>query len=154
MNTYEKEAIGKIILMRNIVFNNSKASKYEIDHSWRNGRPCLIIYSDDEYDYFLTMKSSISDTKYEKHYVPLDESNLLYKDINRFDKNNLKKLSKIIVKGYINFETIYKTPISWHDEIGKISFKKYKEVIDKIKEYYKTEDLNTLFKEAKTIKGR
>ena len=86
--------------------------------------------------------------------MTLDESNILYKDVNRFGKNNLKKLSKIIVKGYINFETIYKTPISWHDEIGKISFEKYKEVIDKIKAYYKIEDINTLFKESKTIKGR
>ena len=63
MNTYEKEAIGNIILMRNIVFTNSTNKPQEIDHSWKRGRPCLIIYSDDEYDYFLTIKSSISDTK-------------------------------------------------------------------------------------------
>ena len=57
-------------------------------------------------------------------------------------------------KYYIDFETIYKTPVSWHEGIGKISFEKYKEIIKKIKEYYKIEDLNTLFKEAKAIKGR
>ena len=154
MNAYEKGVIGNIIIMKNIVFTNSINIKktYEIDHSWRTGRPCLIIYSDDEYDYFLPIKSYITDIKYQNHYASLNESNLLYKDINKLSKYNFKKNSNRVVKGYINFETIYKTPVSWHEGIGKISFEKYKEIIDEIKEYYKLEDLNTVFKEAKTIK--
>ena len=154
MNAYENGVIGNIILMKNIVFTNNINIKktHEIDHSWRTGRPCLIIYSDDEYDYFLPIKSYITDIKYQNHYASLNESNLLYKDINKLSKYNFKKNSNRVVKGYINFETIYKTPVSWHEGIGKISFEKYKEIIDEIKEYYKLEDLNTVFKEAKTIK--
>ena len=69
MNKYENETIGNIILMKNIVFTNERKNTHEIDHSWRTGRPCLIIYSDNEYDYFLTMKSSITNTKFQKYYV-------------------------------------------------------------------------------------
>ena len=78
MNAYEKGVIGNIIIMKNIVFTNSINVKktHEIDHSWRTGRPCLIIYSDDEYDYFLTIKSHITDTKYQNHYASLNESEL------------------------------------------------------------------------------
>jgi len=154
MNTYERESIGNIILMKNIVFPNHEGNKHEIDHSWKNGRPCIIIYSDENYDYFLPIKSTITDIKYLYHYIPLSENNLLYKELNRFGKYNKKKYSKIETKGYINIETIYKTPISWHDEIGKVKFKTYKTIIDRLKEYHKKKDLNAVFKEATIIKGR
>ena len=128
MNTYENEAIGNIILMRNIIFTNSEENKHEIDHSWKKGRPCIIIYSDENYDYFLPIKSHITDSKYKEHYISLSENDLLYKDVNRFGKFNRRKFSNIIVQGYINLETIYKTPICWHDGIGKVTYEKYVEI--------------------------
>lgn len=154
MNTYERETIGNIILMRNIIFQNPDDKKSELDHSWKEGRPCIIIYSDEEFDYFLPIKSNITDSKFEYHYIPINEKNILYKSIKMFRKNNINKLFKKETKGYINLETIYKTPISWHDEIGKITFKKYKSIIQRLKEYYKVKELNKLFEEAKKIKGR
>ena len=154
MNTYEKEVIGNIIVMKNIVFPNSQGSKHEIDHSWEKGRPCIIIYSDENYDYFLPLKSHITDTKYIEHYVPLSEDELLYKDVNRFGQYNSKKYSKITVKGFVNLETIYKTPISWHDEIGKINYEKYIEIINALKKYINDKDLETILNSATIIKGR
>lgn len=154
MNTYEKEAIGNIVLVRNIVFKNAEDKKQVLDHSWKGGRPCIIIYSDKNYDYFLPIKSNITDSKYQVHYVPLSEDNLLYKNINMHRKDHKNKFSQIETKGYVNLETIYKIPISGHDEIGKIEFKTYKTIISKLLEYYKKEDLNKLFEEAKIIKGR
>lgn len=154
MNTYERETIGNIILMRNIVFQNPDDKKNELDHSWKEGRPCIIIYSDEEYDYFLPIKSNITDPKYEYHYIPISEKNLLYKNIKLFRKNNINKLSQKETKGYINLETIYKTPISWHDEIGKVKLKTYKTIINRLKEYHKNKNLEVVFKEATIIKGR
>ena len=59
MKRYEREAIGDIVIIKNIIFKNKvKEGKKETDHSWEQGRPCIIIYNDDEYDYFLTMKSN------------------------------------------------------------------------------------------------
>lgn len=154
MNTYEKEAIGNIILMKNIIFPNFQGSKHEIDHSWKKGRPCIIIYSDEDYDYFLPLKSCISDPKYKNHYIPLSEDDLLYKDVIRFGKHNNKKYFKINTKGFVNLETIYKTPISWHDEIGKVKYEKYIEIINGIKIYLKNSDLERILNSATIIKGR
>ena len=58
MNTYEREAIGNIILIKNIIFKNTANKKKEVDHAWKFGRPCLVIYSDEQYDYILTITST------------------------------------------------------------------------------------------------
>ena len=154
MNTYEKEAIGNIILIKNIVFSNHQKTKREIDHSWETGRPCIIIYSDENYDYFLPIKSSISQPKYQRHYIPLNEQELLYRQTKRLNDYNQKKYAKIETKGYINLETIYKIPISGHDEIGKITYEKYIEVINSIKEYQKGKNLEFILNDATIVKGR
>lgn len=154
MDTYERDTIGSIILMKNIVFQNANNKKNELDHSWQKGRPCIIIYSDEEYDYFLPITSNISNPKFYYHYVPLSDDNLLYKDMNLSRKYNINKLYQRKTEGYINLETIYRTPISWHDEIGKVNFNQYKFLIQRLREYYKGKNLNELFEEAKIIKGR
>ena len=53
MESYENSIVGNIVLVRNLVFYNNANRKYELDHAYKTGRPCLVIYSDDEYDYFL-----------------------------------------------------------------------------------------------------
>ena len=51
MNSYEREAIGDIVIVKGIVFENTAIGKKEPDHAWKDGRPCMIIYSDNELDY-------------------------------------------------------------------------------------------------------
>ena len=154
MNTYEREAIGNIIIMRNIVFQNNINGRKEIDHAWKSGRPCVIIYSDDKYDYFLTLKSNITHSQQESHYFPLNENNFLYRNISRYGKYNIKDMRKRKTKGEVNLESIYKAPISGHDEIGKITFETYKQIIDKLKDYHKMENLDEIITKAKISKGR
>ena len=48
MNSYEREAIGDIVIIKGLVFENTAIGKKEPDHAWKDGRPCMIIYSDSE----------------------------------------------------------------------------------------------------------
>lgn len=46
-----------IVIVRDIIFYNEITENYEMDHAFQKGRPCLILYSDGEYDYFLSLTS-------------------------------------------------------------------------------------------------
>ena len=73
-----------------------------LDHAWMLGRPCVIIYSDDVYDYFLTLSSSVTKKDY------------YYKIKNRyfeFDESNFTFLQKGAKLGTFNIETIYQKRI-------------------------------------------
>ena len=50
--------LGEIVIIKNIVFKKDRNTKKQVDHAWSSGRPCLILYSDEEYDYYLTLTSS------------------------------------------------------------------------------------------------
>ena len=65
MIMYENDYIGKIVYIKGIVFATGKT---KLDHAYSIGRPCLIIYSDNEYDYFLTMSSKIKTKSYTFDY--------------------------------------------------------------------------------------
>ena len=152
MSTYEREAIGNIVIIKNMIFRNSLSYKKEIDHSWEMGRPCIIIHSDDEYDYFLSMKSNPDYEKYRYKYIPIDKDDLLNRDIHRYNRfDNIKSRQKEIT-GAVNLENIYKIPISGHDEIGKLTVETYKYIILMLKAYYKTDNLDEIIKNAQTIK--
>lgn len=156
MSKYENEQIGKIVIIKNIIFQNNIRNKKEADHAWNVGRPCIIIYSDNEYDYILPLKKKIKDEKYDYHHFLLDDAKFLNQQITRIGKNNynVKKANERTTEGAINLEKIYKIPISWHVETAKITFETYKELIEKLKEYHKVEDLNAILENAQSVRGR
>ena len=141
-NIYETEPIGNIIIIRNIIFENSIFNKKEVDHAWKNGRPCIIIYSDDEYDYVLPIKSSNTKEQFSNQYIDLKEEELIHRK------------EKEITKGKINIQTIYRIPISGHKVVNKVTFIKYKNIINEIKQYHKNENIDEIIKNANTLRGR
>jgi len=50
--------IGKIVKIRNIIFNDDKSKKNSVDHSFNTGRPCVIIDEIDGKMYLLPCSSS------------------------------------------------------------------------------------------------
>lgn len=155
MSIYEREQIGKIVIIKNIIFENSLTNKKEADHAWNVGRPCIIIYSDNDYDYILPLKSRIKDEKYESQHFLLDETKFISLQITRMAKKNCNSSSnQRTTSGAINLQKIYKIPISWHLEAAKITLEAYKELIEKLKEYHNIEDLNTILKNAQSVRGR
>jgi len=151
MNIYEREAIGSIIVVKNVIFENAITNKSEYDHSWDSGRPCLIIFSDEEYDYFLTLSSSEKSSKFDNQKFKLTDDNLLYKTYNRRNVHNSKNNRKKGIRGAVNLQKVYKMPVSGHDELCKIDFETYKDVIDKLKKYHKNISLEEILLESKMI---
>lgn len=152
---YENDAIGDIIIMKNMVFQNTKTGKNEIDHSWVTGRPCLIIYSDDEYDYFLTFTSTIRGKKFDKQYFPINSNDLLYQCQYRMDdKRRESKKRKSPLEGRINLENVYKKRISGNDVIYKIKLDTLKEVIEALKKYYNGKSIEEIISTSKKVGGR
>lgn len=123
MNSYEREVIGDIVIVRGIVFENTTNGKKEPDHAWKDGRPCMIIYSDSELDYLLTLTSV--DREGSKQHFKINDENILYEEDFKYRYNRKERIEKSI-KGYVNLENIYKIPISGHDKIGKVTFETYK----------------------------
>ena len=149
MNTYKREVIGDIVIIQNLIFENSRTKQKEPDHAWKLGRPCIIIYSDNEYDYFLPMKTNIVHKKYEFHHFTLDENNFICEQINN---HNSKRRNK--TKGAVNLQHVYKIPIAGHETINKVTFETYKEIINKLKECHQKQNLNELLTNARYAKGR
>jgi len=98
---------GSIILVKNIVFKDGN-----LDHSYRHGRPCLIIDNDDEEITFLTIATVYKDKNYESNYV----------------LNNWKKL-KLKHESYVNLACIYKGKACFYKEINKINEKEYLKIL-------------------------
>ena len=108
MNSYEREAIGDIVIVKGIVFENTAIGKKEPDHAWKDGRPCMIIYSDNELDYLLTLTSVDKDGS--KQHFKINDENILYEEDFKYRYNRKDRINKSI-KGYVNLENIYKMPI-------------------------------------------
>ena len=138
MDAYTKSELGKIVIIKNIVFKNDSNSKLKVDHAWEKGRPCVIIYSDNEYDYYLP----ISSTKANKNYyqeIKDEFYELSEKDFHFM--NNRKKF------GVIHITNLFRKKISgYNNEIGRITKEAYYELIHKIKNYYNKE-LDEIIKE-------
>lgn len=143
MNTYEREAIGNIVVVRNMTFENTTTNKQEYDHVWNSGRPCIIIYSDNEYDYFLTMTSNteIIENFKEQHFK-----------INK--KDLLQQFNDKLTKGAIKLENVYKMPICGHRQLAKVKFEVYKEILNKLKQYHQNQNLDDIIINAKSVRGR
>ena len=154
MSKYENEPIGTIVIIKNIIFKDSVTKKKEIDHAWKFGRPCLIIYSDDEYDYLLTITSTPKKSKYKNEHFSLKDEHLIPTQISRYTNYNIKKSENKTIEGSITLDTIYKIPISGHEELGKITFETYKLIINNLKTLHHKENLDELITKAQSIGGR
>lgn len=147
LRKYENDIIGNIVIIKNIIFENKTNNKKEIDHSWNNGRPCLIIYSDNEWDYFLPMQSTFDRDKYNEKYFEFTDNDILSLYYRCSDLRSAKK-----IKGAVNLRSIYKIPISGHDEIGKIKLETYKKIIGKFKKLHNNPSLKDILIKSKTIR--
>ena len=154
MNTYEREAIGNIILIKNIIFKNTANKKKEVDHAWKFGRPCLVIYSDEQYDYILTITSTQKKEKYSCEHFTIQNKHLIPKQVSRYSNHNINKSKNKNIEGSITLDAIYKIPISGHEQLGKITFETYKSIITKLKEYHQKENLDEIITKAQHIGGR
>ena len=139
--TYERSYLGSIVIIKRIVFNQTQNSINQVDHAWRTGRPCVIIYIDDEYDYFLPLSSTMAEKEYYENikddYFELSEEKLLYLE----GKPKTKTIT-------INLKNYFRKKISGYLEIGKLTEESYNELIRKISAYYNKRSLEDLAKIA------
>lgn len=135
--TYENGPLGDIVVIKNIIFDNTVTGKKEADHSWSTGRPCLIIESDDEYDYFLTLTSTVRDSRYDNQYFNITIDDILFEyERNAKELNFNKKKKEHTLEGKINLSNIYRCPMSGHSRLYKINFDTYKEIIKAYENYH------------------
>ena len=149
MNSYEREAIGDIVIIKGLVFENTVIGKKEPDHAWKDGRPCMIIYSDSELDYLLTLTSV--DREGSKQHFKIKDENILYEEDFKYRYNRKDRINKSI-KGYFNLENIYKMPISGHDKIGKVTFETYKDVFKAIKMHRPNQTIREILNNAVSVR--
>jgi len=154
MNTYERETIGNIVLIKNIIFKNTSNKRKEIDHAWKVGRPCLVIYSDEQFDYILTITSTPKKTRYKSEHFILHTEHFIPNQVSRYTNFNINKIKSKNIEGSITLNTIYKIPISGHEQLGKLTFETYKSVIDNLKKLFNTKDLSDIITKAHNIGGR
>lgn len=147
LGKYENEVIGNIVIIKNIIFKNISNNKKESDHSWSNGRPCLIIYSDNDWDYFLPIKSNYNKDKFDEEYFEIKNEDVLHLCYRIHGKPTAKGIS-----GAINLQNVYKMPISGHDEVGKIKLETYKKIMGKLKDYHNNLPMEELLVNSKTIR--
>lgn len=146
---YSNDYIGKIVILKNIVFNRGKN---KLDHAYKGGRPCLLIYSDEEYDYFLTITSEVKNKSYEFEYYKLNPDDFLYLYNYRGDNS---KVNFDYIHGYVNMFEIYKKRISgygFHD-FGKIKLETFKDIMEKFKFLHNKENMEQIINKA-SIMGK
>lgn len=149
---YVNDQVGKIVVVKNIVFpeNGFKQRGY-VDHAWHSGRPCIVLYTDDGYDYVLPLKHELRNQIYAYKYFKLNENMFLYQlskgNCINYKISKTKKLSH----SYINLEYLYKIPICGHLEVGKINFPSYRELVSQYINLHRISDLNSLSDDSKVI---
>lgn len=148
MEKYDLMLEGKVIIVKKLLFYHGK-----LDHAWNAGRPCLVIYSDDEFEYILPITHAIKD-KYLNDYEYINNDSFLVVYDKRFRENVLNKRKKLSNKnenktsGYINLRHVYKIPVAFRSEIGKIKYDCYKKIIKKLKNHHHTNTLEEIIKKA------
>ena len=125
MIVYENDYIGKIVYIKNIVFAKGEN---KLDHAYNTGRPCLLIYSDEEYDYFLVISSQIKNKNYDFDYYKLNNDDFIW-----WSWNN-SRVKLVSAHGYVYLRSIYIGKVSGFgmNDSGKIKLKTYKDIINKI----------------------
>lgn len=145
---YENDYIGKIVILQNIVFNTGKN---RLDHAYKGGRPCLLIYSDEEYDYFLTIKSEPRTKSYGFEYYKLNPEDFMYvyNYHGAYHKSSFQG-----IHGYVNLMEIYKRRVSGYGskDYAKLKLSTYKDIINKFKKLHKSENMESITSKASIIK--
>jgi len=128
--------IGKIVIVKNISFKDTKDGILQADHAALSGRPCIIISDSLDKMYLLPSTSNQKKRKYIEEYFELTEENFNY----TFLKTNPSfiKLSRIIEK-----------EIFFGQDYGEISPTSYYELLKsfiKCQEKHKNNELYDLIK--------
>lgn len=143
MNSYERSFLGDIVLVKHLVFKNNNTGKYEMDHAYYTGRPCIIIYTDNEYDYFLPLtKGGKCINNYLYDYFIIDNK----EDILFVDDKSVDFIC------YANLRNIYKIPISFRKRKSKVKYSVYKDLIEEVKRKYKIEEIDKIVKKYSLLK--
>ena len=136
---------GKIIVVNNFSFYNGK-----LDHAWNKGRMCIILYSDDEYEYVLPITHKIKEL-YKRDYLYINEKNFLEFYSKRNREYIIKRVDKKIrsknyndINGYVDLRCIYKIPIAFRDEIGKVNYQTYLKLKNDLLSYHDKNNLNDI----------
>ena len=143
MKMYNNEDFGKIIIVRNMIFHDSYSNARTVDHAWKKGRPCLILYSDDDFDYVVPITHQIKNRIFSYHYFPLDKSKISYLVKCGYNVYNINDNDKIATSA-INLQTVYKIPIFGHFEIAKITSSAYDDLISQLYKIHNIDNLDIL----------
>lgn len=118
--------IGSIVNIKNIIFKSTHGkSKLSIDHSYKNGRPCLIFHENSEYIYFFSINS--------------------YKGKDYVGEIPLVKYAGI-KDSVINVRNIYSLPVCFRDEFCKLNDKDLYEVLIKFVNYQENVKKDKIYK--------
>lgn len=136
MKKYINSELGNVIVVRNFVFENNI-----VDHAYDFGRLCVILYIDGEYEYIVPITSrKVGD---DNQFVELNEDLISFYYNNNFllgdKKNNKRSYSKLKNKelyGYINLKNVYKISSFYHDEVCKLNYDGYVNIMNKIRELH------------------
>ena len=144
---YENDYIGKIVYIKNIVFAKGEN---KLDHAYNTGKPCLLIYSDEEYDYFLIISSQIKNKNYDFDYYKLNNDDFMY--LYDYHGNN-SRVKLASAHWYVYLRSIYKRKVSGFgmNDSGKIKLKTYKDIINKIKFLHNKENMSEIINNARVI---
>ena len=105
--------IGSIVKIKNICFKDGI-----VDHSYKQGRPCIYIGEVDEKMYFMPLSTA----EPEKNYVKFRPN----------ERNNLKKFSQINVRNVIEKDLHFVNPTGYLDEEDLVL------IFNSVKKYYTT----------------
>ena len=128
MDQYERSYLGNIVIISNLVFSQAVKEKNRVDHAWHRGRPCVIFFTDGEYDYFMPLSS----TKRNKNYY--DKIKDEYFELSKEDFLSLNKNQKI---GVIHITEHFRKRASGYPTIGKLTKECYTELIKRFSAYHK-----------------
>lgn len=139
MDDYEKSYLGNIVIVKNIIFNTNLNRKNKLDHSWKKGRPCIVLYTDEDYDFLVSLKSNKPIDAIYNHVK--NE----YYELSAKDFLNLQDGEKI---GVIHLADFFIRKASGYKIIGKLTKKTYLEVLKKFS-YYNKENINDIIEKRK-----
>ena len=148
---YDRELIGNIINVVGLTFYNTITKKYEPDHAYKSGRPCLLIYSDEKYDYFLPLTGK-NNVKYSEEKYSINKYS--YKYLYEYPSSKEHNDKKRDLNSYVKMDTVYKKPVCGYGfrEIGKLKYSEYKNIIKAFKEFHNVSRISETLESAILIR--
>ena len=128
-STYENSILGSIVIIHGLVFCQKFKHKNQVDHACLTGRPCIIIYTDDEYDYFLPLSSSATN---------LPNYNKLKNKCFELSKKSFLYSKNVKPTGVVNMGEYFRKKISGYSVIGKLTKESYTALVKEFSAYHKS----------------